>query len=101
MYKNGKCKAAAILAYFTWLCWIIGLLIRDKDDELSRHHLNQGLVLALAGSIATLIERLNGIFDIIGGVIGLAVFILSVMGIVRAAKGSSEPLPFVGDIKLL
>ena len=101
MYTEGKDKAAAILSYLTWICWIIAFIIRNRDDKLSGHHLNQGLVLGILGSIATLIERLNGIFDFIGGIIGLGVLVLSIMGIVRAAKGSDEPLPIIGDIKLI
>lgn len=102
MYKNGKCQAAAIICYlFTWIGWVIAFIIRDKDDELSLHHLNQGLILAIIASVATLITRLRGLFAIVGEIADVAVLLLCIMGIVRAAKGSDEPLPFVGDIKLL
>ena len=86
MYKNGKCKAAAIISYlFT----------------LSLHHLNQALILAIIASAATLLTRLGGLFAIVGEIVDVAVLVLCIMGIVRAAKGSDEPLPIIGDIKIL
>ena len=102
MYKNGKCKAAAIISYlFTWIGWIIAFIIRDKDDALSLHHLNQALILAIIASAATLLTRLGGLFAIVGEIVDVAVLVLCIMGIVRAAKGSDEPLPIIGDIKIL
>ena len=37
------------------------------------------------------------IVGIAGLVIGVGVFVLDIMGIARAASGSVEPLPFIGD----
>ena len=102
MYTNGKCKAAAIICYlFTWIGWIIAFIIRDKDDALSLHHLNQGLILAIIASVASLLIRLGGLFAVVGEIADVAVLLLCIMGIVRAARGSDEPLPFIGQIKLI
>ena len=102
MYTEKKDKIAAIICYlFTWIGWIIAFIIRNKDDALSRHHLNQGLVLAIIASVATLLSRLHGLFAIVGEIADIGVLVLCIMGIVRAAKGSDEPLPIIGDIKLL
>ena len=100
MYTEKKDKVAAVFAYFGWIFWAIGLIIRNRDDALSQHHLNQGLVLAIAETIVGMLTRLGGLFGI-AGLLGLAILVLSIMGIVRAVKGSDEPLPIIGDIKLL
>lgn len=101
MYTETKDKVAAILSYLTWICWIIAFIIRNKDDVLSRRHLNQGFVLAIISSVSTLMTRLGGLFAIVGEVIDVGVLVLAIMGIVRAAKGSGEPLPLIGEIQLL
>ena len=101
MYTQTKDKVAAILCYFTWICWIVAFIIRDRDDELSHRHLNQGFVLAIIGSVATLLTRVGGLFDTIGNIVSLGVLILSIMGIVRAARNSGEPLPLIGNIRLI
>ena len=100
MYTDTKSKVAAIISYLAWLCWVIAFIIRDKDDALSRRHLNQGFTLSVIGSAASLVTRLHGIFATVGFIVDLGVLILSIIGIVRAARGSGEPLPIVGDIQL-
>lgn len=101
MYTDKKSKAAAIISYlFVWIGVIVALLLRDRDDALSRHHLNQAIVLAIAECIASLLIKLHGIFAVVGEVADVALLILAIMGIVRAVKGSAKPLPIIGDIKL-
>lgn len=101
MYTDKKSKAAAIIGYlFVWLGVIVALILRDKDDALSRHHLNQAIVLATAECIASLMIKLGGIFAAVGEVADVALLVLAIMGIIRAAKGSAEPLPIIGDFKL-
>lgn len=102
MYTEKKDKTAAIICYlFTWIGWIIAFIIRNKDDELSRHHLNQALILSIVASVVNLIGRLGGVIEWMADIIDIGILVLTIMGIVRAAKGSDEPLPIIGDIKLL
>lgn len=101
MYTEKKDKIAAIFSYLGWAFWIVAFIIRNKDDALSHEHLNQGFVLALAGTLTGLLARFHGLLGFSAGALGLAVAVLSIMGIVRAAKGSHEPLPVVGEIQLI
>lgn len=102
MYTEKKDKVAAIISYlFTWIGWVIAFIIRNKDDELSGHHLNQALVLHIATTIVNLLGRIGGVIGWIANIIDIGILVLVIMGIVRAAKGSDEPLPIIGDIKLL
>lgn len=101
MYTEKKDKVAAVFSYLGWVFWVVAFLIRNKNDALSHHHLNQGLVLAIAGTIAGVIAQFHGLLRVAGGILSFGVVVLSIIGIVRAVRGSDEPLPFVGDIKLL
>ena len=99
MEKNSK--LFAIVAYITWIGWIISFLARDKNDAFVRHHVNQALILNIVGIVINLIARIGGIIGTICGVISLACLVLVIMGIVRAAKLSTDPLPLVGGIELI
>ncbi len=102
MYTSKKSKAAAIISYlFVWIGVIVAFILRDKDDALSRHHLNQAIVLSTLECIASLMIKLGGIFAVVGEVADVALLILILMGVYRAAKGSDEPLPIIGNIKML
>lgn len=101
MYTEKKDKVAAVLGYLSWIFWIVAFLIRNRDDQLSRHHLNQGLVLAIAKTVSGLMIRFHGVIRTAGSALSVAALVLSIMGIVRAVKESSEPLPIIGDVKLL
>ena len=44
--------------------------------------------------------RLRGVFAVVGNIADIALLVLALMGIWRAAKGSAEPLPLIGKIKI-
>ena len=101
MYTEKKDKVAAVFSYLGWVFWIVAFIIRNKDDQLSRYHLNQGFILAMAGTIAGILTRMHGLFGFAAGLLGMGIALLSIVGIVRALRGSNEPLPVVGDIQLI
>lgn len=101
MYTEKKDKIASVFCYMGWVFWMIAFVIRNKDDALSRRHLSQGLVLAVAQTVTGVMTRFHGLIGFAGDILGLAVVILSIMGIVQALKERYEPLPVVGDIALL
>ena len=100
---NKHTKLYSVISYITWIGWLIALFARDKDDEMVKQHLNQGLVLNLVTLVTSIITRYvsNGVIASVCGIIDLAAFILCIMGIVRAVKLSDQPLPLVGGIKLI
>ena len=101
MYTEKKDKLAAVFSYLGWVFWIIGFIIRNKDDALSRHHLNQGFLLCIAETVVGLLSRVRGIIGTAAGIVSLGILVLTIMGIIRAVKGSDEPLPIIGGVKLL
>lgn len=98
---NRKSNAAAIISYITWVGFIVALVIGDRTDRFTSHHLNQALVI----NVLEMIGGFLAIFPLIGGLvsrlISIAVFVFWCMGIYRAATWSTEPLPFIGDIHLI
>ena len=94
-------KLYSIISYFFWVGWIAALLLRDKEDTLVRRHLNQALVLNIVEVLADYITRRGGMIGHVGELLDLACLVLVIMGIVRAAKLSEEPLPFIGEVELI
>lgn len=101
MYTEKKDKVAAVFSYLGWIFWAVAFIIRNRDDQLSRHHLNQGFILAIIESITGLMTRFYGPLSTVGWTLNLGVLILTIMGIYRACKGSDEPLPIIGDFHLI
>ena len=93
-------KAFAILAYFGIL-WLIGL-IKDpeKDSPYVKNHVNNGIILCIAGVASSVICGLLS-FIVIGAIlapiIGIALTVFAIIGIVKAAQNQTYKLPIVGD----
>lgn len=103
-------KVMGVLSYIGILV-LVPLLAGNKSSPYLRHHLNQGIVLWITSLILNLIT--NGsllgyqIFyhyswglSLVGGVLSLVLFILAIAGIVSACKGTKNPLPVVGSIRI-
>ena len=93
----GNDKVFSVLAYFSFLFWFVSFFVRDNGQlsPFRKQHLNQGLILNLVALVGGAIQGWAG------GVLGLAVFVFAVMGIINAAKGRANPLPLIGNIKLI
>lgn len=85
----------------------------SKIDDEARFHTNQGLVLAIAQFAWTFVSRIivsavgavnETVSLIIGGVcslVNIAFAVLTVIGIINAAKGTAKELPVIGKITIL
>lgn len=98
---NGNNKTAAVVSYITWIGFLIALCIGDRSDGYVSHHLNQALVLNILSIVGGVLEVIPLVGSIAAGIVSLAVLVFWVMGIYRAATGSTEPLPLIGDIHLI
>ena len=101
MYTEMKDKVAAVISYLGWPLWVVAFIIRNRQDALSRRHLNQALVLGIARLIVRFMTHFHGFTGFAGGILGAGILVMTILGIVRAARESSEPLPVIGDIQLL
>ena len=98
---NKNTKLFSVISYVTWIGWIIAFVMRDRDNEMVSHHVNQALVINIIETIGTVLIKIGGVFGIIGEFVDIAVLVFLIMGIVRACKLSDEPLPVIGDIRLI
>lgn len=92
-------KATSIVAYITFIGWLIAWFAGDREG--AKVHLNNGLILVLA----TLINGVIGFIPLIGGILnyilGIAIFVFIIIGIVYAAQDQDKELPLIGQIKIL
>ena len=91
----------AAVGYFTWIGFMIAFLMGDKNDPFIRHHLNQALIIDLAGLIAGVFAVIPLLGAMIAAVVNIAGFVLDVIGALRAYRGSTEPLPYIGGIHII
>lgn len=98
---NNNRNVVALISYITWVGFLIAIIMGDRSDRFIVHHLNQALVLNIAsivGGVLTVIPIIGGMAS---GIVSMAVFVLDIMGIVSAYRGSTDPLPLIGDIHLM
>ena len=99
----------ALLAYLTPIAFGIGIVIaivmhNGKKTNLGAYHLRQslGLLLTALASwvpciIISMIPVVNMLMLLIGPLLGIAFFVLWVMGLLSAINGQMKPLPVVGE----
>ena len=98
---HSNTKLYCIISYITWIGWLISFLARDKDDQTVAFHLNQALMLNIASTVVSLVARIGGIIGYVCAACSIVLLVFWVMGVVRAAKLSTEPLPIIGGITLI
>lgn len=89
------------ISYVTWIGFLIAMVATDRSDRFVQHHLNQALVLNLASIVGGVLRVIPLIGGIASDIVSLAVLVFWIMGIARALRGSTEPLPVIGDIHLI
>ena len=99
--NNSKSQTVAIISYITWIGLIIAFFMRDKDDSYATHHVNQSLVIKLTELCAGLLTVIPLIGSIAAMVAAVGCTVLWIIGILRAIQGSTEPVPLVGNIKII
>lgn len=108
-------KGMAVLGYIGPLCFIP--LLAKKDSPFAQFHAKQGLglfAIDVAYSILSFLLNLIKVDKMLFGmnlivrvtpwpitallsIIGVAIFVYAVIGIVNAATGKKNPLPFIGE----
>ena len=84
-------KTTGIVAYITWVGLLVALLVGDREG--AKFHLNQALVIWLAGLLAAI--------PCVGWIWGIFCFVCAVMGFIAVLNGEEKGVPFLGKIKLL
>ncbi len=86
-------KTTGIVAYLSWVGWIIAMCAGDKEDHTAKFHLNQALVLFLFALLTPI--------PCIGWICGIFVLICWFIGFIGAINGEEKPVPILGGIKIL
>ncbi|WP_405574075.1 DUF4870 domain-containing protein [Winogradskyella sp. Asnod2-B02-A] len=86
-------KNVAIIAHIWWIGWIIALIMNngEKKTELGSFYIRQMLGLLLFSFLSWIPIPY---FPFIIGVIGLVLWIISLMG---ALSGEKKPVPIIGE----
>ena len=84
-------KTTGIVAYITWIGLVLAFVLGDREG--ARFHLNQALVIWLAGLLR--------VCSCIGWLWGIFCFICAVMGFIAAVNGEEKEVPLLGRIHLL
>lgn len=81
-------KILTILSYLGILCLVP--LLAKKDSKFAQFHAKQGLVIAIGELLVW--------FPFFGWVLGIILFVFSIMGIINVLSGKMEKLPVIGDL---
>lgn len=84
-------KVTSIVAYLTWIGWLIALLAGDKEG--AKFHLNQALVIMLFSLIS--------IIPCIGWIWGIFMIVCWFIGLIAAINEEEKEVPLIGKIKIL
>lgn len=80
-------KHAAVLSY-VWILFLIPLMMK-RNSKFCQLHAKQGLVLFIASLVAW--------FPFFGWIIGIAVLITSLVGILKVLNGEYWKIPYVHE----
>lgn len=80
--------------------FLIPLLARPQSP-FARFHANQGLLLLIFELVALLLRLIPYIGKFVCSVLLLISAVMSIYGIVNAARGRAKELPFVGKYRIL
>ena len=100
--KNNP-NTIAVISYLTWIGWIAAFILRDEKDEFETHHINQSLIINLGFIAISAIWAVPGmpLRGSIHGIVWCAGMVFWCIGLVRAFKNSTQPLPLIGDLHLI
>jgi uncharacterized membrane protein len=103
-------KTAAIVSYITIIGWLIAYFTTQgtpERNDFSKYHLKQSFGLGLVGAALNIISWVflpmfvtsyssAALFGNIFLVLGLAVFVFWLLGLLNAANDKMAPIPLIG-----
>ena len=101
----GEDRTVAILTYITIIGFIIAIVMHNgKKTALGAFHLRQGLGLFLTSlvvwipcMILSIIPGINLLMVLVWPLVGIALFVLWIMGLIAAVNGQQKLMPVVGE----
>lgn len=111
-------KTYAIFSYLSWL--VLVPLLGAPKSKFARFHANQGLILAIVGTLWSIASGIlknivrsvvshllavpwvvYNLFCLACSLVGVFFAVLAILGIVNVVNGRAKELPIIGKIKIL
>ncbi len=99
-------QATAIVSWITPIGWLISYFAGDREG--AKFYLNQSIVYYLCNIILSCAVRLLGKIPVLGALIGIVGWVLSIilfvcwiLGLVYSCKQEEKQLPLIGGIQIL
>jgi uncharacterized membrane protein len=99
-------KPMGILSYIGIL--VLVPIFTARESRFAMFHAEQGITLCIGAHIIAFLSIIFGLIPVVGwifsllfGLVGLALFVLMIIGIVNAANGQAKQIPVLGKIRLI
>ena len=92
-------KTTGIVAYITWIGWIVAFCAGDKEG--AKFHLNQALVIFLAQIVASVIRVIPYVGGVVSAILSIFLLVCCIMGLIYACQDQEKEVPLIGQIKIL
>lgn len=92
-------KVISALSYFGILFFLP--LVACPGSNFGRFHANQGLILLICSIISGMLNILPIIGGLLSSLVGIAVFIFFLFGLINTINGFAKELPFIGNIYII
>lgn len=100
--NSGNKKMYCILCYIPFL-WLVGMTQMPQDEDV-KFHVNQGIILTIAGVAAVIAASIFFFIPVISTLLYLAGsigwLVLAIMGIMNANNGVQKELPLIGKFQI-
>jgi len=96
--NSGNKKMYCILCYI-FILWLVGMTQMPQDEDV-KFHVNQGIILTIAGVAIGIIYAIPVLGLILGPIASLGLFIFAIMGIINANNGVQKELPLIGKFQI-
>ena len=90
----------AALCYVSFVLIVIALLL-EPNSKFLRYHINQSILISIFGiliGVVAIIPLLGWIASAVGAVMAV---VFTVMGVIRAFKGTAKDLPLIGKYTIV
>lgn len=92
-----KNKFMAIIAYILFFV----PLLAARNSPFAMYHANQGFILFLVSLASNIVMTIIPFIGILYPLVGIAIVVFLIIGIMNAANGERKPLPWIGSIQLI
>lgn len=90
-------KTMAIISYITVIGTLIAFIMnQNKHNYFASFHIRQSIGIFTIWLLVNFIQRFTN-FGWLDMLLGIAVFVLWVIGLIGAIQGEEKPVPFLGD----